>query len=66
MDTVDAVNALREAKDETLQQANPGEGRMVELFPTIGSMHAFYAGGHMMVHLGQLSAWRRMQGLGAA
>jgi hypothetical protein len=26
----------------------------------------FYVGGHMMLHLGQLSAWRRMMGLGAA
>ena len=41
-------------------------GRMTELFPTLGSMQAFYVGGHIMMHLGQISAWRRMQGLGAA
>ena len=45
---------------------NPSGGRMTELFPTLGSMHAFYTGGHIMMHLGQISAWRRMQGLGAA
>jgi hypothetical protein len=39
---------------------------MTELFPTIGSMQAFYVGGHMTFHLGQVSAWRRMQGLGPA
>jgi len=61
-----AMKALREAYDAPLQQPNPGEGRMVELFPTLGSMHAFYVGGHMMMHLGQLSAWRRAQGLGPA
>ena len=61
-----ATTALREAGDETLQQINPTEGRMRELFPTLGSMHGFYVGGHMMMHLGQLSAWRRMQGLGPA
>lgn len=60
------LKALREADDAVLQRANPAEGRMAELFPTLGSMHAFYVGGHMMLHLGQLSAWRRMQGLGAA
>ena len=61
-----AVTALREVADDVLQQPNPAEGRMAELFPTMGSMHAFYVGGHMMMHLGQLSAWRRMQGLGPA
>lgn len=61
-----AITALREADDSVLQQPNPAGGRMSELFPTIGSMHAFYVGGHMMMHLGQMSAWRRMQGMSAA
>lgn len=61
-----ALQSLREASDELLQQPNPQEGRMAELFPTLGSMHGFYVGGHMMMHFGQLSAWRRMQGLGPA
>ena len=60
------LKALRDASADVLQQPNPGTGRMAELFPTMGSMHAFYVGGHMMLHLGQLSAWRRMQGLGPA
>lgn len=61
-----AVEALREVSDETLQGENPAGGRLTELFPTLGSVFGFYSGGHMMVHLGQMSAWRRMMGLGAA
>lgn len=60
------MSALREVSDDVLQQANPSGGRMTELFPTLGSLHGFYVGGHMMMHLGQLSAWRRMQQLGPA
>jgi hypothetical protein len=60
------TGALRSAAAATFEEANPAEGRMKELFPTIGSVEAFYCGGHMMMHLGQLSAWRRMEGLGSA
>lgn len=61
-----AAEALRKVEDSVFQQANPLEGRMAELFPTLGSLQAFYCGGHIMMHLGQMSAWRRMAGLGAA
>ena len=61
-----AVDTLRAADEQILQRPNPSGGRMAELFPTVGSMFAFYAGGHLMMHLGQMSAWRRMTGLGAA
>jgi hypothetical protein len=60
------AGALRGTPDSTFQQPNPSEGRMRELFPTLGSVQTFYCGGHMMMHLGQLSAWRRMEGLGSA
>lgn len=60
------TGALRSTSDGILDQPNPAEGRMKELFPTIGSAIAFYCGGHMMMHLGQMSAWRRMEGLGSA
>lgn len=60
------LDVLRNAPDEAFQKPNPSPGRMTELFPTLGSMQAFYVGGHIMMHLGQISAWRRMQGLGAA
>lgn len=58
--------ALRGVPDDILEQPNPSEGRMRDLFPTIGSVQAFYCGGHMMLHIGQMSAWRRMEGLGPA
>ena len=61
-----AAEMLRAADDHVLQQPNPSEGRMAELFPTVGSVLNFYAGGHFMMHLGQMSAWRRMSGLGPA
>ncbi|QDV60975.1 DinB family protein [Crateriforma conspicua] len=60
-----AVDALRQADDATLSAVNPNERGRAK-FATMGSMHAFYLGGHLMIHLGQLSAWRRMQGLGQA
>ena len=61
-----AADSLRSVDDQVLQRPNPATGRMAELFPTVGSMLAFYAGGHLMLHLGQMSAWRRMMGLGPA
>lgn len=57
-----ALAALETASDEQFAAANPTES-MIPKFPTIGSMHAFYVGGHMMIHMGQLSAWRRMMGM---
>jgi len=61
-----ALKALREADESALQKANPLGGKMAEKFPTSGSMHTFYCGGHMMMHMGQFSAWRRMEKLGSA
>jgi len=61
-----ALQLLRNTPDDTFLGTNPTEGRLRELFPTIGAMHAFYVSGHMMTHLGQMSAWRRMMGMDAA
>jgi hypothetical protein len=36
---------------------------MRDLFPTIGAAINFYLIGHVQVHLGQISAWRRGMGL---
>ena len=60
------TGALRSTPNDVLDQPNPAEGRMRELFPTIGSVQAFYCGGHIMMHMGQMSAWRRMEGMGPA
>lgn len=62
----EALDSLRTANDDLLQVDNPTGGRMTEMFPTVGSMLNFYSGGHFMVHMGQLSAWRRMKGMGPA
>jgi hypothetical protein len=61
-----AAAALRNTPDSAFDVPNPAEGRMAQLFPTLGSLQNFYCGGHLMMHLGQISAWRRMAGLGAA
>lgn len=61
-----ALDAIRSADDDRLQQPNPAEGPMAEKFPTVGSMCNFISCGHMMIHLGQMSAWRRMQGMAPA
>ncbi|HAD60267.1 MAG TPA: hypothetical protein DCG12_13570 [Planctomycetaceae bacterium] len=63
----EAVAAALQAADESVYQGpNPLGGRMTELFPSLGSLHNFYVGGHVMIHMGQMSAWRRMEGLGPA
>ncbi|MEO1999343.1 MAG: DinB family protein [Planctomycetaceae bacterium] len=61
-----AADTLRSVDDSVLQQANPSGGGMAERFPTLGSLLNFYVGGHLMMHMGQMSAWRRMSGLGPA
>ena len=61
-----ALEALKVTPDEVFQRPNPLGGAMAEKFPTLGSMHTFYVGGHIMIHMGQMSAWRRMEGLGPA
>lgn len=60
-----AIDALLQAPDEQFLIPNVNES-MRSKFATNGSMHAFYLGGHIMIHMGQVSAWRRMMGLGAA
>lgn len=60
-----AIEILRASDDSLFAVENPSE-RMREKFATLGSMHAFYMGGHMMMHMGQFSAWRRAAGMPAA
>ncbi len=61
-----AIEAIKSATDEQLAAPNPGEGRMKELFPTVGALCGFILGAHPMSHYGQVSAWRRCMGLGSA
>lgn len=60
-----AIEVLESAEDSLFHQPNPNEA-MRGKFATVGAMHGFYLGGHFMMHMGQLSAWRRMMALGPA
>lgn len=60
-----AAAVLEAAADEVFLQENPND-RMRAKFPTNGAMLGFYVGGHFMLHMGQMSAWRRAVGLGPA
>ena len=61
-----AVAAVKAADDKTLLEQNPTEGRSRELFPLKAHAIGFTFGPHPMSHFGQVSAWRRMMGLGSA
>lgn len=61
-----AVAEVAKLPDERLSVPNPREGRMREMFPTLEGMLVFYVASHPMMHLGQVSAWRRCMGLGSA
>ncbi|MEL6328729.1 MAG: DinB family protein [Planctomycetota bacterium] len=52
-------------KDEDLETPTAIE-RYRERFPTAGEAVAFLLGAHAAFHLGQVSAWRRIEGLGPA
>lgn len=58
------ATVLPQIPEERFLDANPAEGRMKELMPTLGAMAIFMCGTHMMMHLGQVSIWRRLIGLG--
>ncbi len=60
-----AIEQLESTEDEAFLADNSIE-RLRDRFPTMGAAHGFYAGGHIMMHLGQFSAWRRAMGMGAA
>ncbi len=61
-----AIHAVESAPDEAFDAPNPAEGRLRELCPTVGAALNFYLIGHVQVHLGQFSAWRRAMGMPAA
>ena len=59
-----ALSAIGSLSDDALRGPNPREGRMREMFPTLGGLLLFYMTNHPMMHLGQVSTWRRCFGLG--
>ena len=60
------LDAVRATSTETFAADNPMEGRMKEMFPTVGVAVNFLVNNHVMMHLGQISTWRRLMGLGSA
>ena len=58
--------ALPNVDDSVFASEHPAEGRFKQMFPTIGDVTNFLCGAHQMVHLGQLSTWRRAAKLGSA
>lgn len=44
----------------------PAHERSRAFMPTMAALTSFYFTGHTMLHLGQVSAWRRCMGLGPA
>jgi hypothetical protein len=59
------IDAVRGCDDSVFERVNPIEGRFRELMPTVGAAVNFMLGGHLQMHLGQVSAWRRAMGLGS-
>lgn len=59
------LEALPGVGDEVLSRPNPNENSRDRL-PTIGAKLNFYVTGHVQMHLGQVSAWRRIMGLPSA
>lgn len=60
------MGVVPEVSDEILMKANPAGGGFAERFPTVGSAVNFLLTGHALLHLGQVSTWRRCMGLGSA
>ena len=60
------LDVLPTIPDSVFMGENPMEGRMKDLFPTIGAAVNFLVVGRTQSHLGQISVWRRLMGLGGA
>jgi hypothetical protein len=60
------LETLPTVADGVLARDNPIEGRFREIFPKVGTAVMFLCTSHMMMHLGQISTWRRAIGLGSA
>ncbi|MEM7622521.1 MAG: DinB family protein, partial [Planctomycetota bacterium] len=59
-----AIDAVASMDEASLARPNPSEGGRARL-PTVGDAANFYLSGHAMMHLGQLSFWRRVMGVGS-
>jgi hypothetical protein len=60
-----AADFIESCNDTALAQSS-AETPFAERFPTMGGVAAFMMVGHVPFHLGQISAWRRIAGMGSA
>jgi hypothetical protein len=60
-----ALEALAKLPDDAFAKPN-AEERYRQHFPVVGGACLFFLNNHAMMHLGQISAWRRAMGLGPA
>ncbi len=58
-----ALDAIEQTDDATMAGPNTLFGQ--EAMPTVGGLLNFLTAHHMMMHMGQTSAWRRMMGMGS-
>jgi len=61
-----AIEAVATVPDAVFAGQNPAEGRFREMLPTVGMAVNFLLNSHVMMHLGQISSWRRAVGLPSA
>ncbi|MBZ0172257.1 MAG: hypothetical protein K8E66_07760, partial [Phycisphaerales bacterium] len=62
----DFVERIKSWTDDRFNARHALEGRIGEVFPTLSQLTNFILLGHSMMHLGQMSTWRRAIGLGSA
>ena len=60
-----ALEVLPTIDPEVFAQQIPQEGQYRDFFGVIGNALTFMSGAHLMMHLGQVSMWRRAMGLGS-
>ena len=65
-DRIAAVADFIESCDESVFAGSSENTPFAQRFPTLGGVAAFMLIGHIPFHLGQLSAWRRVAGMGSA
>lgn len=61
---VKAFEFVGSLSEDDLAAPHHGPDKYKQMFPTLGVMTNFMLTSHVMMHLGQFSAWRRCMGLG--
>ena len=59
------ADELPRVTDEFFTRPNPMSGQLPEMLPTVGAVVMFMCGSHLQMHLGQISVWRRVMGMGS-